>query len=491
MARRPAGRAGQSIKPWQVRGDVTLGADRIAVEQLQHRVRSRRGRRPARLCVAGRRIVRRGSTPICAPANSISMRCSASATARSPGSGLEWPREIALALEVGRARIAGFEARNSAARLKFDAGGIADRAAVGRRLRQRGDRGQRPASTPRRRRAAASPSISMRASSTRVIALAEKFAPALADPLRRMAGAAEDREAARHRQPGTRGGRQRQRQDRAGRPDRRGAARLSAPAPPASRSTSSSPISARLRATEVRFDGRFEADEAAKLLALIGLDRLAARRRRRPAVRRGSTSAATGPLNRELRIDGKLAAGAVDADGKGTLRLPADAAGDARTRSGVRHDRRPQGAGTARASCSASRRASTARSRLKSLDAPAIVAAAIGMRARRRDALARTEPFAPSASDLARPHRDQGAARGALADAGGASSCAAWCGSDRRRSCSRTSKANWRMAGSSGRLAFVTGAGRRCRARGSVALSGADAAAIVAGDAGDRRSRDG
>jgi hypothetical protein len=37
--------------------------------------------------------------------------------------GLERPGEVTLAMEIGRAKIAGFDARTIAARLKLDAGG--------------------------------------------------------------------------------------------------------------------------------------------------------------------------------------------------------------------------------------------------------------------------------------------------------------------------------------------------------------------------------
>ena len=59
-----------------------------------------------------------------------------------------------------------------------------------------------------------------------------------------------------------------------------------------------------LTGADVRIDGQFEANESGPLLGLIGLDRIVAAEQR-PARLEVSAS---GPLGRELRFEGKLAA---------------------------------------------------------------------------------------------------------------------------------------------------------------------------------------
>jgi large subunit ribosomal protein L24 len=75
-----------------------------------------------------------------------------------------------------------------------------------------------------------------------------------------------------------------------------------------------------LAGADVRIDGRFESDGTGPLLGLIGLDRVVAADSK-PA--RLDVSA-NGPLGRELRLEAKLAAGPIDAGGKGTLRFASD-----------------------------------------------------------------------------------------------------------------------------------------------------------------------
>ena len=122
--------AGQSVwrdrfrlKPWQLRGDVTLNADGIAIEQLRSELD--RGVIEGSLAYAWPVAGRPARLNADLKAGEIDFDALLGfADGAFNGLGLEWPREIALALEVERARIAGFEARNAAARLQLDAGGI-------------------------------------------------------------------------------------------------------------------------------------------------------------------------------------------------------------------------------------------------------------------------------------------------------------------------------------------------------------------------------
>ncbi len=62
---------------------------------------------------------------------------------------------------------------------------------------------------------------------------------------------------------------------------------------------------AALSGTDVRIDSKFETDESGALLALLGLDRMVAAEPRPARL----TLAASGPLGRDLRLEGKLEAG--------------------------------------------------------------------------------------------------------------------------------------------------------------------------------------
>ena len=174
------------IKPWHAKGDVTLRADRIAVERLRTEIERGAvegsvsytwpaGDRPARL--DGRSARGRAR-----PRWRDRLRQVGAVRA-----GLERPGEVALAIEIGRARIAGLDARNIAARLTLDAERACHRAAVDRRPRQHQLRGHRPDAD-----AVGSPGGSITVDLDArdlngIVALAEKFAPALAEPLRRLA----------------------------------------------------------------------------------------------------------------------------------------------------------------------------------------------------------------------------------------------------------------------------------------------------------------
>ena len=130
---------------------------------------------------------------------------------------------------------------------------------------------------------------------------------------------------------------------------------------------------------------------------------------------------ANGPLGRELRFEGKLAAGPIDAGGKGTLRLASDqpATLDFDQFAGTIGGSKVQGQWALRFGDVPRIDGSI---EAESLDAPAVIAAAIGVPAKRgaagdrlvhrADCLERDRPQ--------RPHRLQGAARGVRAVAGGA-----------------------------------------------------------------------
>jgi uncharacterized protein involved in outer membrane biogenesis len=471
--------AGQSVaagqvllKPWQLRGDVTLGADGIAIEQLRSELD--RGVVEGKLAYVWPAAGRPARLNADLQAGEIDFDMLLGfADGAFTGLGLEWPRDIALGLEVGRARIAGFEARNAAAKLKLDAGGIQiERLSVA-------DFGNASFEAKGRIETTATPGGSIAVDLdarelNAVIALADKFAPMLVEPLRRMARsdntaklratvslehAAAGSAAAKFAVNG-----------------RVGAVRLDVAAHAAGKPEHFvvTDLGA-LAAADARFEGRFEADDGARVLALVGLDRLAALEQAVKGPARLSIST-TGPLNREVRIDGRLSAGAIDAQGKGTLWLPAGAAATVsldqvsgtvagrkvQGRLALRYGDEPRIDGAIEADA---------------VDAAAVVAAAIGMRTGGAKA---TDPFAASTSDVA----------GRIEFKADRASLSQTLQAKQLRGAVRFSPAeivfdnlsaelaNGRL---DGRLAFVTGPdGASLRA--NVALNNADAAAVIGGD---------
>ena len=234
------------------------------------------------------------------------------------GLGLERPGEVTLAIDIGRAKIAGFDARNIAARLKLDAGGLAiERLSVG-------DLGDTSFVATGRIQTQSSPGGSITVNLDArdlngILALSERFAPALAGPLRRLA--ARQKTATLQANVSMESSGADGANGKIGLTGKVGAIRvnISASATGKREAFALTDLGA-LTGADVRIDGQFEADGSGALLGCIGLDRIVAAEQR-PA--RLDVSA-SGPLGRELRFEGKLAAGPIDVGGKGTLRFASD-----------------------------------------------------------------------------------------------------------------------------------------------------------------------
>ena len=216
-----AGRATSAaqFKPWHAKGDVTLRADRIAVERLRTEID---------------RGVIEGSLSYAWPAGDRPARVEGELRAAEldidgvigfgesalSGLGLERPGEVALAMDIGRAKIAGFDARNIAARLKLDASGLAiERLSVG-------DLGDTSFVATGRIQTQSPPggsiTVNLDARDLNGIAGADgKVCAGAGRPAAPDRGAPEDRDAASQRQDGKQRRRRRQRQDRPDRQDRR------------------------------------------------------------------------------------------------------------------------------------------------------------------------------------------------------------------------------------------------------------------------------
>ncbi len=467
--------AGQmQVKPWQMRGDVTLGADRIAVEQL--RAEFDRGAVEGRLAYLWPAAGQEAKLEAALKAAELDFDALLGfADGAFSGIGFEAPREIALALEVGRARIAGFEARNSAARMRFDASGIqVERLSIA-------DFGNASIEASGRIETTATPggtiTVDLDARELNAItALADKFAPVLAEPLRRMAE--RDRTAKlratvslEHAAGGSANG-------KLALAGRVGAVRLDVTAAASGKPENFAVTNlGALAATEVRFDGRFDSDDAGRLLAVVGLGRLAELDRLAsgggPARLNVTT---TGPLNRELRLEARLAAGTIDGGGRGTLRMPADqpasltldqvsgtiAGHNVQGRLAFQFGEAPRVDGAIETGM---------------LDVPVVSAAAIGMRAKGTAAWP-SEPFVRSASDLA-GRIEFKADRAVLSSAWQARQVRGVVRFDPAQVVFEDISGELSNGRLGGRVAFVTGAdGVSMRATAS--LSGADAATIVA-----------
>ena len=459
------------VKPMQARGEITLSADRIAVEQL--RTELDRGVIEGKLAYDWPTAARPARLDADLKAGEVDFDAMASfADGAFAGLGLEPPREIVLALEIGRARLAGFEARNSTARIKLDGNGIqVEKLSVA-------DFGNAAIEASGHIATTSNPGGTIAVDlDTRelnaVIALTEKFAPMLAEPLRRMVDRDQTAKLrATVSLESAAGGSAAAKLAVAG---RIGAVRLDVTAGANGRQEHFAITNlGALAATDARFDGRFEADDGAKLLALIGLGRLADVNRSGMGPARLNVSA-TGLLNRELRLEGKLAVGNIDASGRGVLRLAADqaatvnldrvsgtiAGSKVQGRLALRLGEEPRLDGALEAD---------------SLDASAIVAAAIGMHAKGAT-LWTTEPFAASSSNLA-GRIEFKAARAALSSALQARQLrgvARFGASEVVFEDIDGEVASGRLGG---RLAFANGADG-ISARAQLALSGADAAAMI------------
>jgi len=462
--------AGQvQMKPWQFNGDVALSADAVSIEQF--RSEFDRGVIEGRLAYAWPSADRPARLDADLRAGEIDVDgLLGFADGAFDGLGFEAPRDIALGLEVGRARLAGFEVRNASTRLKLDAGGLQiERLSVA-------DFGNSTIEAKGRIQTTPTPGGSIAVDIdarelTAVLALADRFAPVIAGPLRRLSGgdntaklqatvSLENVAAATATAKLTAAG-------------RIGAVRLDV-----GTTASGKPEHfvvtdlGALAAADVRFEGRFESDDAARLLTPIGLDRLALLDRMTGPARLSLT--ASGPLNRELQLEGRLVAAAINASGKGTLRLAGDAgaSADLSDVSGTVAGRKAQGrlslkfGETPRIDGSID---------VESVEAPALVAAAIG----RRLSGPVAEPFALARSDLA-GRIEFKTARATLSPTLEATSLrgvARFGPSEVVFDEMQGELAKGRLGG---RLAFVTGPDG-VSMRGDVSLSGAEAAEFLPG----------
>jgi hypothetical protein len=307
------------LRSWQAHGDVTLTRERIAVENLQ--TEFDRASLEGRLAYAFAKGDQPATLAAALRANEIDVDAwLQTAEIAFAGLALERPQEVELALDVDRARIAGIDTRNATAKIKLNG----DRLDIERlSVDALGNasfevRGRIEAAT-------GSPQgeidLNLDARELKgIIAVVEKFAPAVADPLRRLAGeqpvaqlrgklgvessspgAVSKRTTARLRVEG-----------------QIGAFRLQlAGASIAATETVSLRDFAGFAAGELKFEAQLDTPDGAALLALIGLDRVQVSEKRPGRLK----LVASGPLNRDFRIDARLIAGPIHLSGIGTASL--------------------------------------------------------------------------------------------------------------------------------------------------------------------------
>jgi len=305
------------IRPWNARGDVTLNADRIAVEHLK--LEFERSQIEGKIAYQWPAAGRPARLETALKAGELDLDAvSALSGAAGAGVDLEWPREIVLALDIDRARLAGLEGRNVTARMAVDAKGISvERISVG-------DLGQSSIEARGRIETEPAPSggitVDLDAREfAGLIAVAEKFAPGAVEPLRKLAARQKTARVSAalnlsHATAGMTTG-------RFGVTGRIGPLRVNLVAGATGKSASFAAVNwAALADAEARLDALLEADDGGVLLELAGVERIAGSARR-PG-RFSVTS--KGLLGQDLRFESTLNAGAINAEGKGAFRLPAD-----------------------------------------------------------------------------------------------------------------------------------------------------------------------
>jgi uncharacterized protein involved in outer membrane biogenesis len=297
-------------------GDVTLGADAITIDRLKLEL--------DRMTVAGRLayVWASDSRParldavLTAPEIDLD-RAQTVAKAVVGDTPFDWPREGALSLKIGRAVLAGVEAKRADIDMRIDANGleieqlaIADFGGAALAVKGRIDtRGQTP-------RGALTLDLDAR-SLDGVTALVDKFAPRIAEQVRRSSGRitpvtlrgslAVDPAA-----PGSAGANAKLKLD-----GRAGAFRLALQGDglAASDAFKVDNLSA-LGAAKINLTGRLEADDGSALIELVGLDRFIAvdKRPGRFAL------TAKGPLDGDLAVDGQFGAGPLAMSATGKIR---------------------------------------------------------------------------------------------------------------------------------------------------------------------------
>lgn len=305
--------AAASVEPLRLAGNVTIGGDTIGVEYLKAEL--------DRVAVEGRIAYNwaNGDKParfdasLRAPELDVDRAASVLAAAFSD-TAFDWPREGALAFEVGRATLAGVEARNAAGKMWLDRSGfMMERLSIadfgGAALNGSG-RIDTTGAAPRG-------TMAFELDARRLdgaTALVEKLSPRVADLLRRASSrvgsgklnvtlSLDDPPA---RAPGT--------LMRFTLDGRVGEVKLAVSGGATAAELPTLPALASAR-SNLRVNAKIEADDAVVLVGLLGLDRIVAADKRAGQM----TIALTGPLD-ELRLETQITVAGLEAKAEGSFR---------------------------------------------------------------------------------------------------------------------------------------------------------------------------
>ncbi len=300
-------------KAMRLRADVALGGEKIALERLKAEVdRKTVDGRLVYLWPTEKRKARLDAELAAAELDLDSVLDFAQAALGSAK--LERPGEVSLALDIGRATLAGVEARNANARLNFDSDGLTvERLSLGEfggaSLDVRG-RISTAAAAPR-----GSLGIDLDARDlTGLSAVLAKFAPPALEPARRIIermGAAKLR-ATLDVEDASEQGRSAVRFALDG---QSGGLRITL-------KSDATGDHANAFAAAARMDASIDAEDSAQMFRLIGLDHAANAAKGPGRV----TLNAQGPLDGAIKLDGKITAESIEARMQGTLRLADDSA---------------------------------------------------------------------------------------------------------------------------------------------------------------------
>jgi large subunit ribosomal protein L24 len=297
------------MRPLSLRGDVTLGSDKIAIERLKAEFE--------RKTVSGRLAYNfaSGNKPakLDAALNAPDLDIDAAlgfGNALLAGSTFARPHDMTIAAEIGRATVGGFTARNASARVKVDGDGLKiDKLSVadlgGAAFSASGSIVTGP-STPQ-----GNVRVDLDAPDPApVIALLSRFAPQTAQALGQAAAAMAP---AKLHAGFTIEGPSGNTQGKLSVDGSLGKVRVAL-----NGQGKVDPVA--LTAGNIQLTGKLEADDGKGLVAMLGLDRVVA-----ASAGPGTlTINANGPASGELKIDTRLLAGGIEASAVGTARLFAD-----------------------------------------------------------------------------------------------------------------------------------------------------------------------
>ncbi len=293
-----------ALQPLSLRGDLTFASDRIAVEHLAAEIDRKK-------------VNGRFAYVFASPAHPASFDAALHAPdldidaalgfgrALLAGSHIERPHDMTIAADIGHATVAGFSARDLSARVKVDAAGLRiDKLSVadlgGAAFSASGRIVTTPATQGTVQVDLDAPDVAP------VIALVARFAPKTAAALER--GAPAMNPARLHASLSVQSAQQPGAVARLALAGSLGKAALTLTA-------ETNADIAKFDAGEVKLAGKLSAADGRLLLAMLGLDRAVA-----VGAGPGTLSFdADGPLRGDLKVEGKLSAGGLDARARGTL----------------------------------------------------------------------------------------------------------------------------------------------------------------------------